>query len=104
MTEWKRELSLVLLCAMLPGVGAGQESWNPFLQDREFNPYAEKFATQEDSIRASWFWYEKGRRDEARGGMQVDKALDAYTRAAELNPLNFDAHCRRADILFKRRF
>ncbi len=95
-----RNWALLLLSAFVSSAAA-EPPKDPISSDREFNPYAERFESQEDSVKASWFWYEEARRLESYGGDQEFKAIDDYDRAHELNSGNLDVLVRSAKLLQK---
>ena len=92
--NWLFLVTLLAAAEML----AAEEDWKSLSVQLSFNPYAESFASQDDSIRASWFWYEEGRRFEAKK-FKVDSAMYAYERANDLNPQNLEIALRRGTLL-----
>ncbi|MFZ5433632.1 MAG: tetratricopeptide repeat protein [Calditrichota bacterium] len=77
------------------------QGWTSLSDERGINPYAESYASKEDSVRASWFWYEEGRRQQACKGDSLKTAIESYSRTLDLNPLNIDAAMNKAKLLVR---
>jgi len=75
------------------------QGWESLREVRNFNPRAYNFASTEDSIRASWYWYEEGRRRMESDRRTSWEALLDFERALELNPQNIEAYNLKSDIL-----